>query len=320
MPRKRCSNFVRIDRPPPARSARRMNSAAIRRQLRWLLLAVPLTGAWLGWLRYDYRSAVHTAAEAGWLWEPETSRTFGPTSSPRGLIDLIRTKRYRDLHLGGNGDIPQQFAQYRPVLVRLHQTSLVANRSPGKDLSVFQGFNELQCLYLKGCPTLQTLDGLQSLTGLQNLRLTYCRELQNVDALKGLTGLRYLGLKYCPALQNVDAIQGLTRLESLDLKGCSSLQTVDSLNGLVALRFLSLINCSGLQNVDALKRLTSLRLIDLRGCSGLRNVDGLKGLTGLQRLNLRDCSAIPASKLRELREALPKTVIVFPNGMESTPP
>ena len=71
---------------------------------------------------------------------------------------------------------------------------------------------------------------------------------------------------------------------------------------------------SGCENVDGLKGLTSLQRLWLRDCIGLQNVDVLKGLTSLQELDLSGCTNIPAASLRELRAALPKTYITFPDG------
>jgi hypothetical protein len=57
----------------------------------------------------------------------------------------------------------------------------------------------------------------------------------------------------------------------------------------------------------------------LAECPALQNVDALNGLTGLQRLNLDGCAKIPAAALRELRAALPKTEITFPDGSNNPP-
>ena len=73
------------------------------------------------------------------------------------------------------------------------------------------------------------------------------------------------------------------------------------------------------ENVDALKGLTDLQRLVLLDCDALQNLDGLKGLTGLQRLKLTGCHKIPAAALRELRAALPKTDITFPDGTKSPP-
>jgi len=126
----------------------------------------------------------------------------------------------------------------------------------------------------------------------------YARECknENVDVLKSLTALQKLELFDCPGLQNVDALKGLTGLQELKLAFCTSLQ-----------------------NVDALKGLTGLQLLDLTYCTALQDVDGLKGLTGLQTLDLLNCDKIPAAALRELRAALPKNYIIFPDGTENPP-
>lgn len=142
---------------------------------------------------------------------------------------------------------------------------------------------------------------------------------ENVDALTALTGLTWLELTNCPALQNVDALKGLTGLRSLELGDCTSLQNVDALKSLTALEVLILRDCTALQNVDALKNLTALKTLHLRDCPSLQNVDALKGLTSLQKLALQGSDKIPAAALRELRAALPKTDITFPDATGNPP-
>ena len=66
---------------------------------------------------------------------------------------------------------------------------------------------------------------------------------------------------------------------------------------------------------EMLHRLRPTRLI-VYGCE---NVDVLKGLTNLQVLYLNGCDKIPAAALRELRAALPKTNITFPDGTNNPP-
>ena len=140
------------------------------------------------------------------------------------------------------------------------------------------------------------IDAIKHLTGLQQLWLPY-NELNNVDGLKGLTGLRELNLSHCSALHNTDVLRGLTGLQRLDLA-----------------------RCTALQNVDSLKWLTGLQELGLSDCTALQNVDSLKGLTWLQELYLGGCTAIPATTLRELRAALPKTHILFPDHTGAPPP
>ncbi len=119
--------------------------------------------------------------------------------------------------------------------------------------------------------------------------------------------------------ENVDALKGLTALQSLVLLNCTALQNVNGLKGLTALQEIRLSGCAALQNVDALKGLTGLQVLVLAECPALQNVDALNGLTGLQRLNLDGCAKIPAAALRQLRAALPKTEITFPDGSNNPP-
>ena len=100
--------------------------------------------------------------------------------------------------------------------------------------------------------------------------------------------------------------------------GCKD-ENVDALKGLYELQNLRFGGCTALQNLDALKGLTGLQEIVLCGCPELQNVDGLKGLTGLHTLNLFACHKIPAAALRELRAALPKIDITFPDGTKNPP-
>ena len=142
---------------------------------------------------------------------------------------------------------------------------------------------------------------------------------QHLEALQGLTELKRIFLPECAALQNVDALRGLTALQVLQLNGCTALQNVDGLRGLAGLKQLDLERCTVLQNVDGLRGLTGLQGLDVSGCAALQNVDGLRSLTGLQRLWLKGCNNIPVSALRELRAALPKADIIFPDGTATTP-
>jgi len=151
------------------------------------------------------------------------------------------------------------------------------------------------------------------------LDLTGCAVLQNVDGLKGLTGLQALDLRGCATLQHVDGLRGLTGLEYLDLNGCDALQNADGLGALIGLQELDLNFCAALRNVDGLKGMTGLQTLHLSSCGALQDVDGLKGMTGLQTLYLAGCKKIPAPALRELRDALPATVIIFPDVSKSPP-
>ena len=147
----------------------------------------------------------------------------------------------------------------------------------------------------------------------------YAEGCENVDVLKGLTGLRELYLPGCPALQSLDAIKGLSGLKMLDLWDCRLMKNADALKAIIGLQTLNLSDCRALQNIDGLKNLADLQTLYLQGCTALQNVDGIKGLTGLKELNLYNCNKIPAAALRELRAALPKTDITFPDGGKSPP-
>ena len=119
--------------------------------------------------------------------------------------------------------------------------------------------------------------------------------------------------------ENLEALKGLTALQMLDLNECPALKNVDALKGLTALQYLKLSSSPALKNVDGLKVLAALQRLDLIHCDALQNVDGLKSLTRLHWLDLTDCDKIPAAALRELRAALPKTNITFPDGTQNPP-
>lgn len=158
---------------------------------------------------------------------------------------------------------------------------------------------------------------------LDRLRPTKLHAMQrpdlNLDALRGLSGLQVLEFTGSPGLQNVDGLRGLHSLQRVHLGGCIALQNVDGLRGLPALQLVELPVCTSLRDVDGLRGLPALRYLQLGGCTGLRNVDGLRGHHALQYLHLGGCTALPASALRELRAALPKTNITFPDGTNAPP-
>ena len=254
----------------------------------WCVLIVVFLGG-IGWQMWKL-NAVRQAKEAGFIWKCD---------DPISLIQENWRNALRKETWGAHdrvlimGDVPD-FGRYREMLHRLHPT----------------------LLYAGGC---ENVDGLEGLTKLQLLRLVNCPRLQNVNGLKVLTNLQYLDLDDCTALRSVDALKGLTGLPNLRLAGCTALQNLDALKGLTTLRSLSLFCCTALQNVDALKGLTGLQWLHLGGCTALQNVDGLKGLSGLKSLYLKGCDKIPAAALRELRTALPKTDITFPDGTKNPP-
>lgn len=159
-------------------------------------------------------------------------------------------------------------------------------------------------LYLNNCNRLQNVDGLRNLTSLVRLELRNCIELQNVDGLKGLTALREIELANCNKLKNVDGLKSLSQLKDLHI---------------ISKKEIHISSSSELQNVDSLKYLTSLEVLILNECTELKNVDALKGLSTLIYLDTNGCNKISATDLRELRAALPKTHIIFPDGA-FTPP
>jgi hypothetical protein len=142
----------------------------------------------------------------------------------------------------------------------------------------------------------------------------------NLDSLQNLHALQELYLEDSTGLQNVNGLRKLHALKELRLDGCTGLKNADGLQGLRALQTLSLIRCRGLEKLDGLKDLPSLQSLTLLRCTGLQAVVGLCGIPSLKWLDLRGCTGIPAPALRELRLALPKADIVFPNRTKNPPP
>jgi hypothetical protein len=258
---------------------------------RWCLLALLLAAcAYPAWREYDYRCAVREAEAAGFDWT-----SYGPLDAiKRDWRAVIRKETWafhdRGLYLGKVPDL----GRYRDLIRRLRPTALQIDGCESVD--ALKGLTSLQVLWIRNCPTLKNVDALQSLTSLHSLSIWNCAVIQNIDVLKGLTSLRSLGIGHCPILQNVDSLKGLTSIKTLSLEVCPLLQSVGVLSSLTDL--------------------TDLRLI---GCTSLKDVDGLKSLTALNWLRLRGSINIPASALRELSAALPKTNIIFPDGTASPP-
>lgn len=257
--------------------------------------------AWTFWQFIALNNAVLMAKEAGFDWESEDPITLIRKDWRYALRKNTWGPHDRVLSMRDVSDLDD----YRDMLHHLRPTYL----------------------YLTNCNRLQNVDGLRNLTSLVELELNNCIELQNVDGLKGLTALRMIYLTNCNRLQNVDGLKSLTQLKDIHISSkkeihissSSELQNVDSLKYLTSLEVLLLHNCTELKNVDVLKGLSTLFHIDLSDCIEIQNIDSLKSLTTLQYLNLYGCHKIPAADLRELRAALPKTNITFPDGT-MTPP
>ena len=306
----------------------------------WCVLIVIFLGGigWQMWKLHLYNNAVRQAKEAGFTWKCDDAFSLIKQDWHNALKKETWGEHERLLGMRVVPDL----SRYREMLHHLNPTILDALGCQDENLDALNGLTGLQNLDLRYCPALQNVDALKGLTGLQKLRLDKCPELQNVDVLKGLTGLQQLSLIDCTALQKVDVLKGLTGLQHLDLYGCTALKNVDVLKGLNGLQTLDLLYSTELQNVDGLKDLVGLQSLCLNFCTALQNIDGLKGLAGLQRIELMDCTAlqnvdglkghtglqtlylngcdkIPAAALRELRAALPKTDITFPDNTKNPP-
>ena len=291
-----------------------------------LLVLLAGIGA-LGWHIYTGQRAIHQLREAGFVMESQDwlgPRVWAAARTDWRLVfdfeiwESPPTKWNLDSAKAGE---LRNLDAVAPALRRVNPGTLSLSDSAAlQNVDGLKGLTGLRTLDLSECDALENVDGLKGLTGLQSLDLHLCKALENVDGLKGLTGLQELDLRYCDALQNVNVLKGLTGLQSLDLIRGHALQDLEVLKGLTGLQSLNLSDCTALQNVDGLKALTGLNTLYLSGCTSLQSVDGLKGLTRLLPLDLRGCDKIPASALRELRVALPKTHITFPDGSKLPPP
>ena len=283
----------------------------------WCVLIVLFLGGigWQVWKLHLYNNAVREAQEAGFTWKCDDAISLIRQDWHNALKKETWGEHRRVLYMGEVTDL----GRYREMLHHLRPTDLDAWRCKDENVDALKGLTSLQTLQLHDCTTLQNVDGLKGLTKLKTLNLNGCEALQNIDGLKRLTSLHGLGLGECPALQNADDLKSLTDLEELNLKFCPQLQNVDGLKSLTGLQKLNLRGSTTLQNVDFLKGLTRLQMLDLVNVRDLRNVDALKGLSALQTLDLRGCHKIPATALRELRAALPKTDITFLDGSENPP-
>lgn len=258
------------------------------RLLGWSLLAVLLALlTWAGWREYDYRAAVREARAAGYEWSTDEPFMLNRSAWEKWVDP------YGRLHLGLGADL----TRVRSLLPRLRAKRLIANHCLNTGVDALKGLNGLQELHIYDYPGLQNADALEGLSTLTELELSGCPELQNVDGLRRLTRLRRLTLSHHPALWNLNGIKGLAELEVIDL-----------------------YQCPVLENVDAFQGLSKLLFVRLRHCPEVKDMGSFKKLTGLQTLDLRDSNGIPPSELRELRAALTKTDITFPDGSKAPPP
>lgn len=253
----------------------------------WLLTLGLAVCVWVGWREYDYRAAVREARAAGYEWSTDEPLTLYRNAWEKWVDP------YGRLHLGLGADL----TRVRSLLPRLRAKRLIANYCLDTGVDALKGLNGLQELHIYDYPGLQNADALEGLSTLTELELSGCPELRNVDGLKGLTRLRNLRLSHNPGLQNVNGIKGLAELQVIDIYECPSLQDVKVFQGLSNLFNVRLSHCPGVHSVSSFKKLTGLNYLDLTGSTG-----------------------IPGAELRELRAALPKTDITFPDGSKAPPP
>jgi KAP family P-loop domain len=135
--------------------------------------------------------------------------------------------------------------------------------------------------------------------------------------------LKVIDLTLCLDLEDCNALAGQRHLETLDLTGCRRLHGTASfqgISGLLSLKELYLSGCSGLKDCSSLTRLQQLETLSLSDCKGLQGtfaLQGLFGLQGLKELRLIGCTGLGAETLRELRQLLPETCIIYgPDGDE----
>ena len=273
----------------------------------WLILPLFIAIAWSGWREYDHRAAVREAQATGFEWRELTPSDVIRKDWRAAFRKETWSGSLRELDLG---KVPT-LTSVRPLLLRLRPTILIAHGCKDADLQALTGLSSLQKVDLWYCPSLQNLDGIETLPALRNLIILPCPALQNIDGLKGLTGLQSLVLQGCGSLQDMGALKGLTGLHTLALSRCPFLQNADALKKLTRLQELHLTACCSLQNLDSLKSLASLRTLDLTNC-GLQNVDALKELPSLQSLDLTGCDNLPLPALHDLRTARQSIQIQMP--------
>ena len=273
------------------------HSVPARRWLWWVkriaLAAVVALCAWEGWRAYDQGTAIREAQTAGW-------KLFGLDPIMAILVDWRAAGRKETWTVHClRVEIPSgtDLAAARPLLARLRPAILIAARCPNPNL-----------------------DALYSLPTLTDLTLSSCTGLQNIDGLLDLPSLREITLEECNGLQSLGDLRRLPSLQGINLRGCTGLKNVDNLRAPHTFSWLSFNGCTELQNLDGLRGLPTLQLIILPNCTGLRNVDGIRGLPGVHLLYLDGCTSLSASALRELRAALPKADITFPDGTHNPPP
>ena len=189
------------------------------------------------------------------------------------------------------------------------------------DINTLLDYKDATVLDLRGCDSLQNVDGLANLPNLTSLDLSNCSTLTNADGLAHLDNLVSLDMSGCTSLQNAAGLANLTKLTSLDLSQCDCLQVLPIKSIMTAaevteyqnrmcvlnaildgdttrfsdyteIRTLDLSEHPSLLNADGLANLPNLTSLDLSGCTALQNVDGLAGCAKITTLGLSNCSTL----------------------------
>jgi Leucine-rich repeat (LRR) protein len=105
-----------------------------------------------------------------------------------------------------------------------------------------------------------------NLTQLEELNLSGLQSLQSLEGLRSMSGLRKLGLEGVIGISNIDEVTNLPGLEELYLTRCAQLDDVRRLNELRSLRVLYLARCTAIHEFGWLADLRQLRTLDLSGC------------------------------------------------------
>jgi hypothetical protein len=222
------------------------------RAVRWMLLALLITGAWLAWRTYDHRQAVKEARSLRWGWNEDSLytkveqdwRAIFCKDSWQSAVRNLDTPNFAGL-------------QRRSDLVRrLRPTSLsIYYDSDTTSLDELRDLPPLEHLWVSDCPKLRDLTGLRHQPHLKMLDLLYCHSLKTLDGIQNLHKLEGLKLESSPKLTNLDALAGLSALKELDLKFLPQLTDIKALKSLKNLKSLYLAGCDKItkDSLDALK-------------------------------------------------------------------
>ncbi len=144
---------------------------------------------------------------------------------------------------------------------KLSKLSLSASKLTSLDLTDNQlGLNaEGAALHFDGCTALTTLTVNDNAT------------LQTLEGIETLTELTTLNAKNSTLLTNIPALKELKKLATVDLSGSKALKTLEGLKDCEALSSLTLSECERLTDLTAVSTLKKLSTLNLDKCTELTN-------------------------------------------------